>query len=147
MAFVRKKTKLLEDLVELQRAIEDIQAEMKTVDQAVVLLGIDCPPGLVRPKKKFARLFGYGERKRLVLEVLEEANGKPLTTRQIADKVMYRKNLIEDCRPAIGRALKKYNFAVHAGYTPDGHALWVKRPQATKPKAASSPKLRVLRSQ
>ncbi len=110
------------------------QAEINTIDQTFMLLGLECDPELTRPRKSYTRTFKRGELKRLIIKILKEVNGGPLTTRQITNEVMRRKGLDSDYWDHVKRALRRYPITVKLRENENGESMWALKTYTTKPK-------------
>jgi hypothetical protein len=132
--------------LDLEKLVAAKQAEIDTLDCTMLMLGIACDMELARPRQVYTRTFDHGELKRMILDILKNADG-PMTTRQVTDEVRRRKKLLQDYRPHVKRALMRYRITVQVGKTESGESLWTLKRQAARAKDKSTPSLRLVRSQ
>ena len=92
---LREKRAIVAGLIEkLERKLEQHRADLTHIDGVLRLFQPDRDPDEIKPKRTNARRTGYfakGELSRLVLEVLRDAPGKPLSTDDIAGRVIAAK--------------------------------------------------------
>lgn len=146
VALSKKRSLLSRELLDLEKQLADKQAEIDTLDCAMLMLGIACDMELARPRQVYTRTFGYGELKRMILDILKNADG-PMTTRQVTDEVRWRKKLLQDYRQHVKRALIRYRITVQIGKTESGESLWTLKGQAARAKGGCASSLRLVRSQ
>ncbi len=146
MALSKKRSLLSRELLDLEKQIADKQTEIDTLDCTMLMLGIACDMELARPRQVYTRTFGYGELKRMILDILKNANA-PMTTRQVTDEVRRRKKLLQDYRPHVKRALMRYRITIQVGKTESGESLWALKGQAARAKDGCASPLRLVRSQ
>lgn len=146
VALSKKRSILSRELLDLEKLIAAKQAEIDTLDCTMLMLGIACDMELARPRQVYTRTFGYGELKRMILDILKNADG-PMTTRKVTDEVRRRKRLLQDYRPHVKRALSRYRITVQVGKTKSGESLWTLKGQAARAKDGSASPLRLVRSQ
>lgn len=143
VALARKKAELMGKADELQRRLRKKRVQIAALDESMRLLDQGCDPGLVKPKRKYTKTFEHGELKRIIFDILKEAGGGPLTTRQIADEVKKRKGLDRDVRKDVKRALQGYHIVIKVGEIENHQALWAFKDYAATP-SDDPPPLRIL---
>src|SRR3954452_19470168 len=88
---LREKRALVSGLIErLERKLEQHRADLTHIDGVLRLFQPDRDPGEIKPKRIYARrtrYFARNELTRLCMDALRTANGKPLTTDEIAGRV------------------------------------------------------------
>lgn len=102
-ALKNKRATLAAEIVQLERQIRSRKDNLQHVDACLRLLD---PTVAVEdiPNKRMAKhvnLFRQGELSRLVVGVLREAEGVPLTTPQIAEAIMTNGGIDKDARNVI----------------------------------------------
>lgn len=104
-ALARKRAELAAEIVERERALDQLRADLAHLDGALRLLEPAYKPGSIRPKRrhtKHERWFATGELGRLCLDVLRAA-AEPLPTMEIARAVMRRRGMDSEDGPAMLR--------------------------------------------
>jgi hypothetical protein len=92
---VSKRAELAGRIIELQRELDTLSADVSTLDGAIKIIDPSYDLRSIKAKRKLTKnqFFGeHGEASRFVLNALREA-GEPLTTNQIADLAADRKHL------------------------------------------------------
>ena len=147
------KDKTIKDLVrlktELERKADGVRSELTFIErdihalERIILMGLDgnpVPDVVVRQTNK--RRFKNGELLQLVLRVLKEESGMPLSKNDIAKRLEHYAPDVQDMSTRLDRALPKYRASgaieeVERG--PRNEILWqIARPQAAKPMEESS---------
>ena len=89
---LREKRALVSGLIEkLERRLEQHRADLTHIDGVLRLFQPDRDPGEIRPKRTYVRrtrYFARNELSRLCMDALRAADGKLMTTEQIAEQVM-----------------------------------------------------------
>jgi hypothetical protein len=100
---VEKRRELAGIIDQLQRQLDQYRADLTHIDGALRVLASDLDPETIRPKRIYRRnrYFARNELSRLCLGVLRAASGKPLSTDEIAGRVIAAKGF--DNRDAILR--------------------------------------------
>ena len=89
-ALVTKRAELAGEIHALERRLAQLRADLIHIDAALVVFDPDATPDTIAPKRPVRRSawFAAGELSRLALEILRRADGEPLSTREIAHRVM-----------------------------------------------------------
>src|SRR3954454_4759615 len=104
-ALVRKRAEVAAELVERERGLDQLRADLAHLDGALRLLQSAYKPESIRPKRRHTRherLFAMGELGRLCLDVLRDA-AEPLPTQEIARAVMRRRGMDSEDEAALLR--------------------------------------------
>lgn len=128
---------------DLQRLLHKKRAQIAALDESMRLMDQGYNPDQVKPKRKHTRTFAHGELKRLIIGILKEVDGGPLTTRQIADEVRKIKGLDRDVRKDVKRALQGYRNIIKVGEIDNHQALWAFKGYAASTSDAP-PSLRIV---
>lgn len=102
-ALTNKRATLAAEIVQLESQIKARKHALEHVDACLRLLDPSVSPDDI-PNKRLAKhvnLFRQGELSRLVMDVLREADGTPLSTPQIADAIMLNGGIGKDARNVI----------------------------------------------
>jgi hypothetical protein len=101
---IEKRRELAGIIDALQRQLDQHRADLTHIDGVLRVLAIDLDPEMIRPKRIYRRnrYFARNELSRLCLGVLRNAAGKPLSTDDIAGRVIAAKGF--DAGDAILRA-------------------------------------------
>src|SRR5258708_4152129 len=93
---LREKRALVAGLIEkLERKLEQHRADLTHIDGVLRLFQPDRDTGEIRPKRTYVRrtrYFARNELSRLCMDALRAADGKLMTTEQIAEQVMELKD-------------------------------------------------------
>jgi hypothetical protein len=102
--FIEKRRELAGVIDKLQRQLDQYRADLTHIDGALRVLATDLDPETIRPKRLYRRnrYFARNELSRLCLGVLRTAAGEPLSTDDIAGRVIAAKGF--DAGDAILRA-------------------------------------------
>lgn len=102
-ALKNKRATLAAEIAELERQARDRKAALMHVDACLRLLDPTLRVGEIPNKRlpKHINLFRQGELSRLVVGVLREAKGMPLTTPQIAEAIMAKGGIDVEARNVI----------------------------------------------
>jgi hypothetical protein len=102
--FIEKRRELAGVIDKLQRQLDQYRADLTHIDGALRVLATDLDPETIRPKRLYRRnrYFARNELLRLCLGVLRTAAGEPLSTDDIAGRVIAAKGF--DAGDAILRA-------------------------------------------
>src|SRR5690242_19123160 len=104
-ALVRKRAELAAEVVERERALDQVRADLAHIDGAIRLLQPAYMPGSIRPKRRptrHERWFATGELGRLCLDALRDA-AEPLPAVEIARLVMLRRGMDAEENAALRR--------------------------------------------
>src|SRR6202049_5019838 len=90
---IEKRRELAGIIDEMQRQLDQHRADLTHIDGALRVLATDLDPETIRPKRVYRRnrYFGRNELSRLCLGVLRTAAGEPLSTDDIAGRVIAAK--------------------------------------------------------
>jgi hypothetical protein len=106
---LREKRALVAGLIEtLERKLEQHRADLTHIDGVLRLFQPDRDPSEIKPKRTYARrarYFARNELSRLCMDALRTADGEPMTTEEIASRIIDVKGFdAEDAalRKAIG---------------------------------------------
>jgi hypothetical protein len=120
-ALAKRRAELLADNQRMRERIRLNDGYIKSLDTVIALMDPAFDPGTVLPKRQYERKFERGELKSLIIKILKAANGGPLSTRDIADRVMKRKGMTDDCRTEVRRALINYDVVEKVDGDTDDH--------------------------
>src|SRR6266478_4878404 len=101
---IAKRRELSGIIDQLQRQLDQYRADLTHIDGVLRVLATDLDPETIRPKRGYRRnrYFARNELSRLCLGVLRTAAGEPLSTNDIAGRVIAAKGF--DAGDAILRA-------------------------------------------
>jgi hypothetical protein len=101
---IEKRRELAGVIHQMQRQLDQYRADLTHIDGVLRVLAIDLDPETIRPKRVYRRnrYFARNELSRLCLGVLRTAPGEPLSTEDIAGRVIVTKGF--DTGDAILRA-------------------------------------------
>ena len=104
---IEKRRELAGIIDELQRQLDQHRADLTHIDGVLRVLASDLDPETIRPKRFYRRnrYFARNELSRLCLDALRTSSGEPLSTDDIAGRVIAAKNF--DAGDAILRAAIK----------------------------------------
>ena len=90
---IEKRRELAGIIDELQRQLDQHRADLTHIDGVLRVLAADLDPEKIRPKRLYRRnrYFARNELSRLCLSVLRTAAGEPLSTNDIAGRVIAAK--------------------------------------------------------
>ena len=90
---IEKRRELAGIIDQLQRQLDQHRADLVHIDGALRVLATDLDPETIRPKRAYRRnrYFARNELSRLCLSVLRTAAGEPLSTDDIAGRVIAAK--------------------------------------------------------
>jgi hypothetical protein len=93
-ALSNKRAELAGIVSQLERQLEQQQANLVHLDATMRLFNPNIPPNRIRPKQQRARSIWFrpGECLRLIYDELRNA-AQPMTTRQLAERIMRVKTL------------------------------------------------------
>ena len=96
-ALVAKRAEIAGEIHSLERRLAQLRADLIHIDAALVVFDPDAEPATIAPKRPVRRSawFAAGELSRLALEMLRRAGDEPLSTREIARRVMAARGLNE----------------------------------------------------
>ena len=92
-----KRAAIAGEIHALEHRLAQLRADLIHIDAALVVFDPSAAPATIAPKRPVRRSawFAAGELSRLVLEILRRAAGEPLSTREIAHRVMAARGLDE----------------------------------------------------
>jgi hypothetical protein len=90
---IEKRRELAGVIDELQRRLDQHRADLTHIDGVLRVLASDLDPETIKPKRPYRRnrYFARNELSRLCLGVLRTAAGEPLSTDEIAGRVIAAK--------------------------------------------------------
>src|SRR5207244_10116714 len=90
---IAKRRELAGVIDQLQRQLDQHRADLMHIDGVLRVLAADLNPETIRPKRAYrrSRYFARNELSRLCLGVLRTAAGEPLSTDEIAGRVIVAK--------------------------------------------------------
>jgi hypothetical protein len=95
-ALKERRARLAGEIMSLRKIIQAKLGQLTHLDATMVMFDPDAHPSSIRPKrvKAYQRvpLFSHGELGRVILDVLREAQGRPLAGHEIAAAVMVKLN-------------------------------------------------------
>ena len=95
---------------EIQRhkdAIRHGEEQLAHLDATLRILDPEYRADTIAPKRiRRVKLFGGGELNRLIIDALRRADGKPLSTPQIADAIIAAKGYGHEAKPALIRRVR-----------------------------------------
>jgi hypothetical protein len=91
---ITKRRELAGVIDQLQRQLDQHRADLVHIDGALRVLATDLDPETIRPKRAYRRnrYFARNELSRLCLGVLRTAEGEPLSTDEVAGRVIATKS-------------------------------------------------------
>jgi hypothetical protein len=89
-ALVAKQAELAGVIEQLQRQLDQYRVDLTHIDGVLRILAADIDPEAIRPKRRQrrTRYFARNELWRLCLDILRTAAGEPLSTYELAGKVI-----------------------------------------------------------
>jgi hypothetical protein len=126
-----KRADLLGEAGMLRDRLAAIKNDIDALDRTLTVLGYDGDLDAMMPRQKRHVLFGRGELSRQVFDVLRR-EGKPLTSRQIAQEIVSTggmdardRKMIADLTKRVGKACRQYpGSAVRKGTDAHGNVVW-----------------------
>jgi len=125
---VRKRSEIAGQYQAALKAAEVVKADLAAIDRALELVGYQSNPKDIPTRGKYKMLFGRGECKKLILDVLRNA---PATDEEVVEHIIQakswtvdkelREDILKRVRDAIQRA--RNTGAIEQDFGPDG-ALW-----------------------
>jgi len=125
---VRKRSEIAGQYKAALNAAEAVKSDLAAIDRALELVGYLSDPKDIPTRGKYKMMFGRGECKKLILEVLRKG---PATDEDIVDHIIevkdwtadykLRADILKRVRDAIQRA--QNTGVVEQDFGPDG-ALW-----------------------
>src|SRR5438105_5290097 len=95
-ALKERRARIAGEIFALKKQISAKLGQMAHLDATMVLFDPDAHPSAIRPKRVTAYqrvpLFSHGELGRVILDVLREAKGEPLSGQEIAARAIVRLN-------------------------------------------------------
>lgn len=108
-ALKHKRATLAGEIIQLERQARAMRDSLSHIDATLRLLNPDCDVDKIPNKRtrspKNVRLFKQGELQRLILSEFREANGKPVSSKAIVDRVMGTIDVPSSGRHAIVRRI------------------------------------------
>jgi hypothetical protein len=112
---LREKRALVAGLIEkLERKLEQHRADLTHIDGVLRLFQPDRDPGDIKPKRTYARrtrYFARNELSRLCMNALRAADGAPLTTDDIAGRIIEAKGF-DTADAALRKAVGEQSLAL-----------------------------------
>jgi hypothetical protein len=112
---LREKRALVAGLIEkLERKLEQHRADLTHIDGVLRLFQPDRDPGDIKPKRTYARrtrYFARNELSRLCMNALRAADGAPLTTDDIAGRIIEAKGF-DKADAALRKAVGEQSLAL-----------------------------------
>jgi len=103
---VAKHAELAGEIEALEARIDQLRADLIHLHAAILIMDPNADPAAIEPRRPNRRgcvWFGHGELGRLILDVLREAQGRPLTGAGVARRVMEPRGLDPADRVALRR--------------------------------------------
>ena len=97
-----KRAMIVGEIAQLRRKIRVRQDALANVDATIRLLDPECQIDPFVEPDGYGRLFLWGELRRLILDALRKAEGRPLLTSQIVTAILEAKGAPEAARPTLG---------------------------------------------
>ena len=102
-----RRATLAGEIVKFKQGIRDREEQLSHLDATLRILDPDYRADTIAPKRlRRVKLFGGGELNRLIADALRRAEGKPLSTPQIADRIIEAKGYGHDAKAALIRRVR-----------------------------------------
>jgi hypothetical protein len=102
-----RRATLAGEIVSFKQGIRDREIQLAHLDATLRVLDPSYRADTIPPKRlRRVKLFGGGELNRLILDALRRADGKPLSTPDIADAIIAAKGYGQEARPALIRRVR-----------------------------------------
>lgn len=102
-----RRATLAGEIVRFKQGIRDREEQLTHLDAVLRVLDPEYRASTIAPKRiRRVKLFGNGELSRLILDALRRADGKPLSTPQIADAIIAAKGYGHDARHALSHRVR-----------------------------------------
>jgi hypothetical protein len=90
-----KRAELARTIAEMEQELDQYRADLTHVDGALRVLRADLDPTMIPPRRRYTptQYFARNELSRLCLDTLRLAAGEPLTSEEIAKRIMTAKGL------------------------------------------------------
>lgn len=105
---VNRRAEVSGELIQLRMRIFDLEHQLKTLDQAILIFDPNYSPESIPPKRlrQRKRFFARGELVKLVYQALR-ASGGPLTLLELSQKIAEARGIEEDLRDRVRHTLKE----------------------------------------
>ena len=95
------------EIVQFKQGIRDREDQLSHLDATLRILDPSYRADTIAPKRlRRVKLFGGGELNRLIIDALRKADGKPLSTPEIADDIITVKGYGHDAKHALIRRVR-----------------------------------------
>jgi hypothetical protein len=95
------------EIARFKQGIRDREEQLAHLDATLRLLDPSYRAETIAPKRlRQVKLFGQGELNRLIVDALRRAEGKPLSTPQIAEAIIAAKGYGAEAKPALIRRVR-----------------------------------------
>jgi hypothetical protein len=102
-----RRATLAGEITKFKQGIYDRENQLSHIDATLRILDPDYRADTIAPKRlRRVKLFGGGELNRLILDALRRADGKPLSTPQIADRIIAVKGYGHEAKTALIRRVR-----------------------------------------
>lgn len=102
-----RRATLAGEIVQFKDGIRHREEQLAHLDATLRILDPDYRAETIAPKRiRRVKLFGGGELNRLISDALRRADGKPLSTPQIADAIIAAKGYGHDAKAALCRRVR-----------------------------------------
>lgn len=102
-----RRATLAGEIVKFKQGIHDRLEQLSHLDAVLRTLDPEYRADTIAPKRiRRVKLFGGGELNRLILDALRRADGKPLSTPEIADAIIAAKGYGHDAKHALVRRVR-----------------------------------------
>jgi hypothetical protein len=102
-----RRATLAGEIQRFKQGIRDREEQLTHLDATLRVLDPSYRVGTIAPKRlRQVKLFGGGELNRLIIDALRRANGKPLSTPQIAGAIIAVKGYGEEAKYALIRRVR-----------------------------------------
>lgn len=108
VAFLKdRRATLAGEIQQFKQGIRDRQEQLGHLDATLRILDPSYRADTIAPKRlRQVKLFGQGELNRLILDALRRADGKPLSTPEIADAIIAAKGYGHEAKHALIRLVR-----------------------------------------
>lgn len=102
-----RRATLAGEIVRFKQGIRDRIEQLSHLDAVLRVLDPEYRADTIPPKRiRRVKLFGNGELNRLILDALRRADGKPLSTPEIADAIIAAKGYGHEAKHALVRRVR-----------------------------------------
>lgn len=102
-----RRATLAGEIQRFKQGIRDREEQLSHLDATLRILDPSYRADTIAPKRlRQVKLFGQGELNRLIVDALRRADGKPLTTPQIADAIIAAKGYGAEAKHALIRRVR-----------------------------------------